>query len=216
MATYRFPPESIDHLTRKTRRHHIAIFIIFIVITCLIIGAADRSALLEALIVDAIYCLIMLIVMLATRRRAWERTASLIRSFEWEFDDEKVSCRSDVRKKVLYRSDITEAGFCKSGVWLRSRSPRIRVEVPRDIENFGTLRAFLEEWLPPRVVRCNSSRYSVWGQSLLYGKFVSVALLLYAGIVSRTPLIDYCFCRRPGRAARGIRFRSPWPCCRPG
>ena len=200
MGIYRYSRESIDALTTKTRRHHTAGFLIFTVAVCAA-GLANLP-LRAALVCDAVFALVIGVVMVGSRNKARQRTANLLRSTEIEIDDEKATWRSALGKTDFYRSDIVEVCFSKRGIWLRSRSRRLLMRFPPELEGFDAFPALLQEWLPQHVVRRDSPPSSLWTNLRMYGIWTGVALMVYAAIASRTSAIAIpaCFLAGPGIA----------------
>jgi hypothetical protein len=205
MAIYRYSPESIDHLTRRTRRHHIVGFLIFTGAVC-----AAGLALFElraALIYDTIFALVVAVTMVGGRNKARQRTANLLRSTEIEINDEKATWRSKLSKTDFYRSDIVEVCFSRKGIWLRSKARRLLLQFPPELEGFDQLHDVLEEWLPERAVRRKSPPSSVWTNLQTYGIYGGVALLLYAAMASRASAIGIPACLLAGT---GIAWYFAW------
>src|SRR5579862_4372765 len=114
MAIYRYSPQSIDSLTRSMRRRHTAGFLIFTAALC---AAGARLEPRAALTFDAFIFLVIAVVWVGGRHKARERMANLLRSTEIEIDEEKASWRNSLHKMSIYRSEIVEACFSKSGIW---------------------------------------------------------------------------------------------------
>lgn len=205
MAIYRYSPESIDSLTRRTRRHHLVAFLIFTIAVCAAwhVGLPLRVA----LICDVGFCLVMAVSCFATRRKAWQRTANLYRSTEIEIDDERAVWRSKLANRVLYRSEIQEVCFSPRGIWLRGKSRRVRLQIPKEIEGFASLESLLEQWLPAYVIRRNSPPSSFLEYVQVYAIWIGAALLLYAALASKTRLIATPACVL---AAIGLAWYFAW------
>jgi hypothetical protein len=196
MAIYRYSPESIDALTRRTRRHHTVGFLIFTAAVCAAVLALFD--LREALICDTAFCLVVAVAMLGGRNKARQRTVDLLRSTEIEIDDQKATWRSNLSRTEFYRADIVEACFSSRGIWLRSKARRLLLQFPPEIEGFDELSALLEEWLPEQTVRRNSPPSRVWTKLQIYGIWIGAALLLYAAMASRTRAIAIPACLLAG------------------
>lgn len=192
MTTYRYTPESIDFLSRRIRRHHIAAALIFTAVVCAAgIGLVELRT---ALIYDTIFALVVIVVLVRGQPKALQRTANLLRSIELVIDDEKASWTSGLNKTVVHRSEVAEACFSDNGIWLRSRSRRVSLQIPPEVEDFNKLPALLEEWLPQRVLRRNSPPSSIWAYLQLYGTWAGAALLLFVAMTTQTPLIAIPAC----------------------
>jgi hypothetical protein len=205
MAIYRYSSESIEALSHKVRRHHIAAFLMFTLVVC-----AAGVALLEvrtALLYDSIFCLVMAVLIIRGGTKARRRVADWFRSTEIEIDHEKVSSRSSLRKKILYRSEIVEACFSKSGIWLRGKARWGRLRVPNEIEDFDKLSTLMDDWLPQHVVRRNTPPSILWTYLQVYGTWAGAALLLYAALASqiRVIAVPSCFL-----AAAGVAWYFGW------
>jgi hypothetical protein len=182
MAIYRYRLESIDPLTRKTRRHHrfgLAIFIAAVSVAGLAIFPFPAS-----LVVNLIFILVVLTIYVSTSRQAYQRVANLFRSAEIEIDNENASSRSDVRKTSINRSEIAEAWFSPQGIWLRDKRNRFRLQFPAELEGFDKLPGLLEEWLPQDVVRRNATPSTSWTYLRMYGTWATAAVLLYLALAS--------------------------------
>lgn len=205
MAIYRYSPESIDSLSRTMRRHHVAGFLIFTLAVCA--GGVALLGLRTGLIYDAIFSLLMAVVLVRGSHRARQRTAHLLQSTEIEIDDERVSYSSNLSKKTIARSEIVEACFSRSGILLRGKSRWDSLTIPQEIEDFDKLQTLFEEWLPRHAVRRNALPSSVWAYVMLYGIWAGAALLLYSAMVSQTLLIAIPSCLL---AATGIAWYLAW------
>jgi hypothetical protein len=205
MAVFRYSPESIDSLSRRIRTHHIAAVMIFTAVVC----AAGFSLfeLRAALIYNATFFLVIAVVGFRSRHKGRQRTDNLVRSTEFEIDDEKASWRSSLSKGVIYRSEIVEACFSTSGIWLRSKSRRAAMQFPSEIQDFDKLSALLQEWLPQNAVRSNSPPSSVWTYLQVYGKWAGAVLLLYAAMANQTRSIAIPACVL---AATGAAWYLAW------
>ena len=205
MAIYRYRPESIDSLSRRIRRHHLHCFLIFTAVVCA--AEVARMELLAALILDAAFSLVAAVVFVSRRNRALQRTADWLRSNEFEIDGEKVSFRNNVRETAIYRSEIGEACFSESGIWLRRKSSLVSLQIPPEVEDFDRLSALLNEWLPQYTIRRNSPPSSVWPFLRLYGVWSGAALLLYAAMASQTRFVAIPACVL---TAIGIAWYFAW------
>ena len=136
MAIYRYSPESIDALTTKTRRDHTAGFPIFTVAVCAA-GLANLP-LRAALVCDAVFVLVVGVVMVGSRNKARQRTASLLRSTEIEIDDEK---RERGRPQFLARRLILHAALGYGSLGLPHRRAPAAVSARVRIPRFGAGRS---------------------------------------------------------------------------
>ena len=205
MAVYRYSPASIDSISCRIRRHHIAGFVIFTVAVCA--GAVALLGLRTGLIYDAIFSLVIALTLVRTRHKARQRTIDLLRSTEFEIDDEKASYRSNLSEKTIPRPEIVEACFSRSGILLRGKSRWGSLAIPSDIEDFDKLPTLLEEWLPKQAARRNSLPSRAWAYAKLYGTWAGAALLLYTAMVSQTLLVAIPACVL---AATGIAWYLAW------
>jgi hypothetical protein len=160
-----------------------------------------------ALIFGTLFSLVVGAALFSLRSKGRQRTADLLRSVEVEIDDEMIAYRSRLGKKIIRRSNILEAGFSEKGVWLRGEPHSVRLQLPRELEDFHELQSFLQNWLPDHTVRRNSSPSTAWTYIRVYGAWIAAALLLYVAMTSKTPMIAVPGCLL---SAIGITWYFTW------
>ena len=200
MLIYRYSSESIDSLTRRMRRHHLAGFMIFTAALCsagvVLFGPRAGTA------YGVIAFLVMGGVWVKGSDKATQRVVNLLRSTEIEIDDDQAVWRSKLSNRVLYRSDIVEANFSSSGIWLRGRSRRSGLQLPPELEGFDRLSTFLDEWLPQETVRRRYPPSSAPDYLRLYGTWTGAAAM---AVNARVIAIPACVL-----AGTGIAWYFAW------
>jgi hypothetical protein len=205
MAVFRYSSDSIDGLTRKRRRHHIAAAAIF---TAMLYAVGFRlfgfrGGWLNAVLVS----LLMGLSLSAGRRKGRQRTADLLMSTEFEIDDDKVSYRSNLINRIYPRSNVRQVCFSNRGIWILGRSRRENLLLPSEIEGFSTLAAALNDWLPEHVVRRTFPPSTLSTYWRVYGIWIGSAIILYLALVSQVRSIALPACLI---AATGSAWYFTW------
>lgn len=154
MPIYRYPADAIKSLTERMGKLHRLVFGIFTVAICA--GVITIAGIRTGWVAAAAFCVLVALVMFATRHKSQERRANLLASSEFEISDEKILARSSLGRKEIHQSDIAAVCFSKSGIWLYDRSRRKGVCIPPEVENFDQALEVLENWVPQAAARLDS------------------------------------------------------------
>ncbi len=183
MPIYRYPADAIKSLTERMGKLHRLVFGIFTVAICA--GVITIAGIRTGWVAAAAFCVLVALVMFATRHKSQERRANLLASSEFEISDEKILARSSLGRKEIHQSDIAAVCFSKSGIWLYDRSRRKGVCIPPEVENFDQALEVLENWVPQAAARLDSPASNVWINVKVWGIVALSALLLYVALASR-------------------------------
>ena len=205
MRTYRYAPDSIDPLSRRIQRRQTVAFLIFTFAICA--ASFGTMNVRSALIFSSLFSLAVVLALFSFRSKGRQRIARWIRSVEVEIDDETISYRSRLGNKVIQRSSIVEACFSEKAIWLRGKTHRVRLQLPRELDDFHELQTSLQNWLPQHTTRSASRRSSAWAYVSIYVYWAVAALLLYVGMTSQRPRIAVPVCVV---SAIGIAWYFAW------
>jgi hypothetical protein len=183
MPIYRYPPDAIKSLSERMGKLHRLIFGIFTAAICA--SVITITGIRTGWVAAVAFCVLVAVVMFATRHKSQERRAKLVASSEFEINDEKILARSSLGRKEIHQSEIAAVCFSKSGIWLYERSRRKRVCIPPEVENFDQAREFLANWVPQAAARLDSPASIVWINVKVWGIVALSALLLYVALASR-------------------------------
>jgi hypothetical protein len=156
MSVYRYPPEAVERIARRSRLQSLILMgILFAGGMLLGSNGTPRESLLQTLTPIA---LVLGGVLYWAQKNASAKAREAARSTEVEITDELVAVRNSLVEVAIPRVEVTKIRYRPDGVEVAGKELRQRLQLRKDLGDYDQAVRELEAWIPRDVSRLHSER----------------------------------------------------------
>jgi hypothetical protein len=193
MAKYRYSEEGIESLARKVARRSLVFILIAFLggVAAVWVNVAFAADWRPGAFAVGVVMILGIVVGFRVWRNSGRNATKILRSAEFELDQDTLTARNSLATTKLGRDEVTEIRYMKDGILVRGANLRQWVQVKPELQGFPELATSLEDWVPASVRRKrSSSSLTLWFGLLVVGN-LGLAVIAFS---ATTPIVAIPCC----------------------